>query len=818
MSLLMQALRKAERAKQGVQLTEPHREHGGLQLEPLETDIQRAAAGSEEHPVGGPAFSLEPMEPAVTAADLSDEDDTADIPVIPATEVVHDPVPPQARPGSRRSPPAAARAAAEARLASDMPHGPRSPGGLSADEAPHAASPADASDTFSRSHGRFEGLRASDPAPRVGGDAGDRAFNRSASGCAADASAGMTDDDVDSLYGSAPGAVPGASPARFRGAMHDASPAGAHDAIADASSAWSRGAMPGASPAGSRDALTGASFPTSRDATPGMSPSGSGDAMTGASSASRRGATLGASPAVSLDAITGAPTASRRGATPGALPAGSRDTMTGPSSASYRGATTGAAPAGSHGAIPGAGPGGMPGAPHSMRRGAGGSRAASAASNRRLAVLVGLLVFILLAFGFIYFRAIGGRPGAALPPVPMPAPGSIATAPSAVPGTVIPGVDTTRPGAQPAATPGTPPAGAIPPGSQPVTAATPGGSAIPASPPSASPTPAPEAQPGAQASASGRPSAANAVDTATVARSARTARPGRGPAAATRPNREVIIPTPEALAAIQDPAIRAEAMRDAEERAARAARDAGGPHPAGAVGDAGAATAGEPPADVHPAAPATAHTVAPFPADTSDVRIVRNNAAVHVSPAVQNGWSAYNAGDFTAARQQYDAALLQDPNNRDALLGSAAVAIRERNGRQAAANYVRLLELDPNDPEALAGLVALRPGDIEQAESRLKAILQHAPDSGPVQFALGNLYARQGRWPEAQQSYFRAFTAAPSNPDYAFNLAVGLDRLNQSRLALSYYQRALALAQAAPAGFDPNAVRKRLQELGATAP
>lgn len=770
MSLLMQALRKAERAKQGVQLTEPHREHGGLQLEPLETDIQRAAAGSEEHPVGGPAFSLEPMEPAVTAADLSDEDDTADIPVIPATEVVHDPVPPQARPGSRRSPAAAARAAAEARLASDMPHGPRSPGGLSADEAPHAASPADASDTFSRSHGRFEGLRASDPAPRVGGDAGDRAFNRSASGRAADASAGMPDDDANALYGSAPGAVPGASPARLRGAMPDASPAGAHDAIADASSARSRGAMPGASPAGSRDALTGASFPASHDATPGMSPAGSGDAMTGASSASRRGA------------------------------------------------TPGAAPAGSHAAIPGAGPGAMPGAPHSMRRGAGGPRAASAASNRRLAVLVGLLVFILLAFGFIYFRAIGGRPGAALPPVPMPAPGSIATAPSAVPGTVIPGVDTTRPGAQPAATPGTPPAGAIPPGSQPVTAATPGGSAIPASPPGASPTPAPEAQPGAQASASGRPSAANAVDTATVARSARTARPGRGPAAATRPNREVIIPTPEALAAIQDPAIRAEAMRDAEERAARAARDAGGPHPAGAVGDAGAATAGEPPAGAHPAAPATAHTVAPFPADTSDVRIVRNNAAVHVSPAVQNGWSAYNAGDFTAARQQYDAALLQDPNNRDALLGSAAVAIRERNGRQAAANYVRLLELDPNDPEALAGLVALRPGDIEQAESRLKAILQHAPDSGPVQFALGNLYARQGRWPEAQQSYFRAFTAAPTNPDYAFNLAVGLDRLNQSRLALSYYQRALALAQAAPAGFDPNAVRKRLQELGATAP
>ena len=64
-----------------------------------------------------------------------------------------------------------------------------------------------------------------------------------------------------------------------------------------------------------------------------------------------------------------------------------------------------------------------------------------------------------------------------------------------------------------------------------------------------------------------------------------------------------------------------------------------------------------------------------------------------------------------------------------------------------------------------------------------------------MQFALGNLFARQGRWPEAQQSYFRAFSAMPENADYAFNLGVGLDRMNQPRLAQTYYRRALELAQ-----------------------
>ena len=112
----------------------------------------------------------------------------------------------------------------------------------------------------------------------------------------------------------------------------------------------------------------------------------------------------------------------------------------------------------------------------------------------------------------------------------------------------------------------------------------------------------------------------------------------------------------------------------------------------------------------------------------------------------------------------------------------------------------------------------MRRGDPAGSELDLKAILRRTPDSGPALFALGNLYARQGRWPEAQQAYFRACGAAPDNPDYAFNLAVGLDRLNQGKLAFEYYGRALALAQGKPAGFGADAVRRRMDELGAGQP
>ncbi|MDN2709646.1 tetratricopeptide repeat protein [Janthinobacterium sp. SUN118] len=212
-----------------------------------------------------------------------------------------------------------------------------------------------------------------------------------------------------------------------------------------------------------------------------------------------------------------------------------------------------------------------------------------------------------------------------------------------------------------------------------------------------------------------------------------------------------------------------------------------------------------------PAQPSLPPVMAP---DNSQIQVLRNAPAPQIHPGVQQAYQALNGGQLGTARQQYEAVLQQDDSNRDALLGLAAVAQRENQGAQAAALYVRLLEINPDDGVALAGLIGLRQGDVVQSEAKLKAILARSPDSGPVLFALGNVYAKQRRWSEAQQQFFRAYSAVPGNPDYAFNLAVGLDRLNQPKLAATYYQRALVLAQTAPAAFDRAVVQTRLRELG----
>ncbi|HXZ53919.1 MAG TPA: tetratricopeptide repeat protein [Burkholderiales bacterium] len=191
-----------------------------------------------------------------------------------------------------------------------------------------------------------------------------------------------------------------------------------------------------------------------------------------------------------------------------------------------------------------------------------------------------------------------------------------------------------------------------------------------------------------------------------------------------------------------------------------------------------------------------------------------NASILAVDPLVQQGYQAFQRNDLAAAGDAYQKALAQDPNNRDALLGLAAIDVRRGQLESAESRYLKLLEANPRDSQATAGLVALR-GRLDPAasESRLKILIANQPESAHLQFALGNQYALQSRWNEAQAAYFKAFSIDPENADYAFNLAVSLDQMHQSKSALDYYQRALALAVQRTPTFDPAQLRARVQEL-----
>lgn len=201
------------------------------------------------------------------------------------------------------------------------------------------------------------------------------------------------------------------------------------------------------------------------------------------------------------------------------------------------------------------------------------------------------------------------------------------------------------------------------------------------------------------------------------------------------------------------------------------------------------------------------------PADPSKLSV--NRAAPEVNAKLEAGWLAYNQGNLEAARSSYQDMLRDEPANRDALLGMAAIEVRTNRREQAEIHYQQLLDANPRDAHAHAGLLALRAPmtDPVQAESRIKNLLASDPEAHFLYFTLGNQYAQQGRWPEAQQAYFKAFSADPENPDFAYNLAVSLDQVRQPKLALEYYRRAISLAQQRSSSFGQALARNRAQEL-----
>lgn len=212
-----------------------------------------------------------------------------------------------------------------------------------------------------------------------------------------------------------------------------------------------------------------------------------------------------------------------------------------------------------------------------------------------------------------------------------------------------------------------------------------------------------------------------------------------------------------------------------------------------------------------PAAPS--RIVETAPPDAAPIRLTRSQP--EADPALSRGHTSLQRSELESARRDYEQVLLRDPNNTDALL--ALVAIAQRQGRQADAEALRQRAwiANPSDPATQAAILggSASEMDPQNTESRLKSLLSAQPESAALNFALGNLYARQSRWPEAQQVYFNAVAADGDNPDYLFNLAVSLDHLRQPRLAGQHYRMALEAAGRRPAAFDRAKVEKRLGEL-----
>jgi len=188
--------------------------------------------------------------------------------------------------------------------------------------------------------------------------------------------------------------------------------------------------------------------------------------------------------------------------------------------------------------------------------------------------------------------------------------------------------------------------------------------------------------------------------------------------------------------------------------------------------------------------------------------------APRVPPEIATGYELLRSGDLNGARRSYATAYAADSSSIDANLGLATVEARLGNIGAAAGHYRRVLNADPGNATALAGLASMADmSQPEQLEQQLRADISRYPQSAALHFALGNLYAARGRWEDAQGAFFEALRLEPASADALYNLAVAMDHMGQSRIAADYYGRAVATARGRSAAFDPAQVERRIAEL-----
>jgi tetratricopeptide (TPR) repeat protein len=165
----------------------------------------------------------------------------------------------------------------------------------------------------------------------------------------------------------------------------------------------------------------------------------------------------------------------------------------------------------------------------------------------------------------------------------------------------------------------------------------------------------------------------------------------------------------------------------------------------------------------------------------------------------QMGIVAAARKDPAGARREFQQALALDPGSIDALGGTIAIDIQEKNTSEATARVAERLKKAPNDPDALllAATTYAAVGDAQQEEEMLRRTLTVDPGNIRALVSLGTLHARQNKLDQAKTEFEAVARRVPSMTGVQTVVAAILHAQRKPQEAKQLYEKVLAA--------DPNA-------------
>ena len=183
-----------------------------------------------------------------------------------------------------------------------------------------------------------------------------------------------------------------------------------------------------------------------------------------------------------------------------------------------------------------------------------------------------------------------------------------------------------------------------------------------------------------------------------------------------------------------------------------------------------------------------------YEAAIRDLRALEKEGALSAEDSVVLGDSLRLAGHTQDAIAVLQSTASKNPRFAQPWLSLAAVLVAQNKIADAAAAYRRVLEIAPDQIEALRGLgdLALIKGDAEDAGRHYARILEiDATDPGALT-KLGVVRVRQGRFPDGIELFQKAVEREPRNPEALLYLAGALASSGHASEAVPYFERALS--------------------------